>query len=183
MHYSVTSVYLLCILILDYPEKLNFNKENCLYNLIKVWGIRLKLPLVQYVCINAGMCMCLCVCIGCIGGSIVRFSFLLEIYSLQFHNSFDSCLNFDHFLCYVLHNYSQNSKKKKKKKKKNKGKQKTEVYTNSTISIIIHVNYLNALIKSQIFRVDQRYHYTCIVSLVYKNPTLNIKAYKCKVNG
>ena len=59
--------------------------------------------------------MCLCVCIVCIGGSIVRFSFLLEIYSLQFHNSFDSCLNFDHFLCYVLHNYSQNSKKKKKK--------------------------------------------------------------------
>ena len=94
-------------------KKLNFNKENYLYNLIKVWGIRLKLPLVQYVCINAGMCMCVCVCvcIVCIGGSIVRFSFLLEIYSLQFHNSLDSCLNFDHFLCYVLHNYSQNSKK------------------------------------------------------------------------
>ena len=68
-------------------------------------------------------------------------------------------------------------------KKKNKGKQKTVVYTNSIISIIIHGKDLNALIKSQIVRMDQRYHYTCIANLVYKNSTLNIKTYKCKVNG
>ena len=36
MHYPVTSVYLFCILILDYPEKLNFTKENSLHNLIKI---------------------------------------------------------------------------------------------------------------------------------------------------
>ena len=120
MHYPVTSVYLFCIFILDHPEKLNLNKENYLYNLIKVWGIRLKVSLVQYVCINAGTCVCVCMCVYgvcvcvCVwvGRSIVRFSFLLEIYYLQLPNSLDSCLHFDHFLCYILHNYSQNLKKK-----------------------------------------------------------------------